>query len=136
MGKRFGRMSIGLAVALASMSAAQGSAPAYTESEEVRAVSWGLSSVDGSHKLTLAISTGYCVGTPKPSIERVTKTWHPKSVVITVFLRYFEVHLGKNEACGGVGLGITKQIKFGRSIRNRVIYDGSTSPPQRRRVGE
>jgi len=129
-------MLIAVAVAVASMSVVQGSASAYTEPEEVRAVSWGLSSIDGPHRLTLGVLTGYCVGKPKPHIDRVTKTWHLKSVVITVFLRYPEVHFGKHEGCGDVGLGMSKQIKFGRSIRRRALYDGSTSPPQRRRVHE
>jgi len=131
-GKRFARMSIAGATVLAFVSVVQGSASAYTEPEEVRAVSWGLSSIDGPHRLTLGLSTGYCVGKPKPRIDRVTKTWHPKSVVITVFLRYPEVHWGKNEACRGVGLGIGMQIRFGRSISHRAIYDGGTSPPERR----
>jgi hypothetical protein len=129
-------MLIAVAVAAASTSMVQGSASAYTEPEEVRAVSWALSSIDGPHRLTVGVSTGYCVGKPKPRIDRVTKTWHLESVVITVFLRYPEVHWGKSEACGDVGLGIGKQIRFGRSLSHRAIYDGSTSPPQRRRVRE
>lgn len=115
------------------MGAAQGSATAYTEPEEVRTVRWGLSSVDGPHGLTLTVLTGYCVGKPKPRIDRVTKTWHPKSVVIRVFLRYPKVHFGKSEGCGDLGLGISTKVKFGRSIAHRALYDGSTSPPQRRR---
>jgi hypothetical protein len=131
-GKRFARMTAVVAVALASAGVVQASASAYTEPEEIRAVSWGLSSVDGPHKLTLGISTGYCVGKPKPIIDRVAKAWHRRSVIITVFLRYPEVHWGKNEACGGVGLGIGKQIRFSRSISHRAVYDGSTSPLERR----
>ncbi|HEY2335660.1 MAG TPA: hypothetical protein VGH58_11730 [Solirubrobacterales bacterium] len=126
------RKWLALVGALVVVCVGQADAAGYTEPEEVRAVSWGLNSVDGPHKLTLGISTGYCVGKPKPRLDRITKTWRRKSVVITVFLRFPEVHFGKNEGCGDVGLGMSKQIKFGRSIRHRAIYDGSTSPPQRR----
>jgi hypothetical protein len=132
-GKRFACTFVAVAAALGF---AHGNALAYTEPEEIRAVSWGLNSIDGPHALTLGVLTGYCVGKPKPRIDHVTKTWHLKSVVITVFLRYPEVHFGKHEACGDVGLGMSRQIKFGRSIRHRALFDGSTSPPQRRRVHE
>jgi hypothetical protein len=124
---------LALAAVAVAMGAVQGGATAYTEPEEVRAVRWGLSSVDGPHALTLSVSTGYCVGKPKPRIDRIVKAWHPRSVVITVFLRYPRVHFGKHEACGGVGLGMSTKVRFDRSIVDRALYDGSSSPPQRRK---
>jgi hypothetical protein len=128
------RNCLALAFVLAVMGCAQGSAMAYAEPEAVRPVSWSLNSIDGRHKLTFGISTGYCVGKPKPRIDHVAKVWHRKSVVITVFLRFPKVHFGKNEGCGDVGLGMSKQIKFGHSIAHRALYDGSSSPPQRRKL--
>lgn len=132
MGRRMLRMLAILAAMTAMMGGAQGSATAYTESAKVRAVSWTLSSIDGPHKLTLAVSTGYCVGKPKPRIVRITRKWRPRRVVITVFLRSPKVHFGKHEGCAGVGLGIQQQIRLGHSISHRALYDGSSSPPQRR----
>jgi len=129
------RIALVLAATAVVTGAAQGSATAYTEPEEVRAISWALSSVDGPHRLTLTVTTGYCVGKPKPSIDHIAKAWHPRSVVITVFMRYPRVHFGKHEACGDVGLGISTKLRLGRSIAHRSLYDGSSSPPQRRRRG-
>ncbi len=116
------------------MGAAQGSAIAYTEPETVRPVTWHLSSIDGPHELTFVVTPGYCVGKPKPRVDHVSRAWHRKSVVITVFLRFPKVHFAKNEACAGVGLVMLKQLKLGHSIARRALYDGSSSPPQRRKL--
>jgi hypothetical protein len=50
-----------------------------------------------------------------------------------VFVRYPEIHWGKHEACGGVGLGMA--VRLGRPLSHRAIYDGSSSPPKRRYPG-
>lgn len=126
------RNCFALALVLAMVGAAQGTVMAYTEPESIRPVRWSLDSIDGRHKLTFGVTTGYCVGKPKPQIDHVAKVWHRKSVVITVFMRFPKVHFGKKEGCAGVGLGMSKQIKFEHSIAHRALYDGSSSPPQRR----
>lgn len=125
------RKHLVLTFVLAAMGVAQGSATAHSESNGIRPEKWRVGSV-GPHKLTLGVLTGYCVGQPKPRIDHVARAWRRRSVVITVFLRYSEAHSGKNESCADLGIEISKQIKFKRSIADRALYDGSTSPPQRR----
>src|SRR3954453_20883209 len=125
MSRRILRPLAALVAMVAMVGVAQGNAAAYTEPARVQAVSWGLSSIDGPHRLTLAVSVGYCAGGPKPQIDHVTRKWRPRSVVFTVFVRFPKVHFGKNEVCGGVELFIWKQIKFGNSIAHRALYDGS-----------
>jgi hypothetical protein len=125
------RISIAALAWLTIMSNGQ-AATAYTQPEKVVPFKWTIDSVDGPHRLTFVVVTGYCGGKPEPSIDHITKIWHPRSLVMTVFLRFPEVHFAENEACAGVGLGISRQLRFKRSISHRVIYDGSTSPPRRR----
>jgi hypothetical protein len=55
----------------------------WDEPSEVAKVQWGLVSVDGPHSLTLAISSGYCVGKKMPRLLRPHTTWRPGRVVIT-----------------------------------------------------
>ncbi|MBK5220708.1 MAG: hypothetical protein JJE35_13150 [Thermoleophilia bacterium] len=52
--------------------------------------------------------------------------------MLTVLMRFPAVHFGPDEACADIGLGMSGQIRFGPSITHRALYDGSTSPPQRR----
>jgi hypothetical protein len=104
----------------------------WDEPAKVAKVSWFLVSSDGPHSVTIAVSTGYCVGEKRPRLLRPHVDWHPERAVITARLFVPAVHFGPHEACGGVGLGISKQFRFTHRIAGRVLYDGSTTPPQRR----
>jgi hypothetical protein len=123
------------ASAIAATLVLQASAAGYVEPESVRPISWSLGSIEGPRRLTIGISTGYCVGKPKPRVDRIEREWHRRSLVLTVFIRYPEVHWGKHEGCGGVGLGMSMAVGLGRPLSHRAIYDGSSSPPKRRYPG-
>jgi hypothetical protein len=106
--------------------------PGWEEPEENRPVQWSPASIDSPHKITYSVSSGYCVGKPRPSIRGTRVAWRARSAVITVFLHRPRVRFGRNEGCGDVGLGIEGKVRLAHSIANRALYDGSTSPPQRR----
>jgi len=108
----------------------------WDEPAEVAKVQWGLVSVDGPHSLTLAMSTGYCVGKKMPRLLRPHTTWRPGRVVITARMFFPALHFAPHEACAGVGLGMQRQFHFAHSLVGRSFYDGSTSPPEIREPSE
>lgn len=108
----------------------------WSEPARVEKVSWGLASVDGPRSLTMVVSTGYCVGMKMPRLLRPHVSWRPGRAVITARLFQPAVQFGPHEACGGVGLGMSKQVHFAHRIAGRVLYDGSTTPPRRRDPSE
>ncbi len=104
----------------------------WSEPAKVTKVPWGLASIDGGHSLTIVVSTGYCVGKKKPRLLRPHVDWRPGHAVITARLFRPAVHFGPHEACGGVGLGMSGRFHFAHRVADRALYDGSTSPPERR----
>lgn len=104
----------------------------WGQPERTSAVSWSLVSIDGPRTITYGFETGYCVGMPKPAIDHTRVAWHRRSAVVTVFVHFPAMHFGKDEACGGVGLGVNGKLELAHSIVGRALYDGSASPPERR----
>lgn len=97
---------------------------------------------------TFSVSSGFCVGNPKPRIDRVRVVERPKtadrpfkSSVITAFLLY-PAYLRAippspppsnvvYNACAGVGLPLTKRIKLKRPAADLFFFDGSYPRPHR-----
>jgi hypothetical protein len=90
-----------------------------------------------SHRLTLEVSTGYCVGELKPVLDHVRLVERPKArpeqqakvSVITVFVRHPSPAPG--EWCFGIGLDFPETISLKRPVAGMSIFDGSFSPPRK-----
>jgi hypothetical protein len=100
----------------------------------------------GERIFYFSVSSGYCLGEPKPEIDHVELVERPKtskrpfkSAVITVFLRFpapTEVIGSVNPdepqpGCAGIGLGILSRIKLKRNVDDLALFDGSFAPPRR-----
>jgi hypothetical protein len=108
--------------------------PAQDIPEDVRPVPWGAPTIVGRRTIELGVSVGYCVGEPMPRIDHLRVSWRPDAAVVTVFVRFPAVHFNENEFCAGVGLVMRKRVKLARPLAGRTLYDGATSPPQRRAI--
>lgn len=96
--------------------------------------------------LTVGISAGYCVGEPRPVIDRVrvverrkTAKRRFRSAVVTVFVRFpaptevvGKVNPGEPiPACAGVGYRLSRTVKLKRPVSRLFVFDGSRTPPRR-----
>jgi hypothetical protein len=95
--------------------------------------------------LAIGVSSGYCLGEPKPVIDHISVVERPKtaerpfkSAVITAFVRFpapTEVvgTVNKGEpvpVCAGLGYGFRRRVKLERPVRDLFVFDGSHSPPR------
>jgi len=97
----------------------------------IRSVPWILSAIEGERTVRMRIGLASCKGGPRPKIDRVEQRWRDDSVVLTVYAK-FPTAQASNGVCAGVRLRIIKRLKLSRAIADRVLFDGSSSPPTRR----
>lgn len=99
------------------------------------------------HHIALLISTGYCLGEPKPKVDRVkvverprTKQHPGKSAVLTAYVVHPEYERPVRppntngvvyNACAGVGYTLVDWVKLKRSPSELRLYDGGYSPPRK-----
>jgi hypothetical protein len=117
----------------------------------IEIASWGVGPLSKSEPpakgktLTIEVSSGYCLGEPKPVIDHINVIERPKtaerpfkSAVITAFVRFpapTEVvgTVNKGEpapACAGLGYGLRSRVKLKRLASDLFIFDGSRSSPR------
>lgn len=94
-----------------------------------RALEWSFFKQLGPHKAKLAGEVGYCVGEPKPRIEKVLRSYSGNRVFLTLILSQEQP---EPEECRGIGLGVFKTVSFQRNLEQLVLLDSSTDPPSRR----
>lgn len=81
--------------------------------------------------LRLMSTVGWCVRAPKPAVAAVRVREGRDAVVVTVF-RTDPRNQSKYRVCAGLELGLTKTLRLSADLGDRVLYDGSISPPTRR----
>ena len=86
--------------------------------------------------LLLVLTPGYCLGEPKPVIDRLKVVERPaidsgqtKRSIITAFVRYPGPPVS-GAFCAGVGYAIHKEVTLRRPVADLGIFDGSYSPPR------
>jgi hypothetical protein len=82
-------------------------------------------------EVTIGSVNRWCVGTPKPRMTRVDVSEGRQSVVLTAFVTRPRLR-GKNLACAGLELGLGKTVRLSRGLGDRALFDGSTSPLEKR----
>ena len=98
--------------------------------EDPRAHEWSFFKQLGPHKAKLAgEEVGYCVGEPKPRIEKVIRSYSGNHVFLTLIPSQ---ERPEPEECRGVGLTLFKKVTFRRNLEQLVLLDSSTDPPSRR----
>jgi hypothetical protein len=134
-----------LALLVTAVSLASAAGEEFTTTTELRTATWRILQIDGEQVLTLGIESGTCGA---PEIDHVEVRRKPMRegkvpVVITVWERFTVYHHPPTPpgshvtyACAGVGLQLVKRIKLSASVDNLVLYDGGTTPPQRRPICE
>ncbi len=93
------------------------------------ALQWVVFKELGPRKLKLVGEVDYCVGHPKPHVEKVMRSYSGNRVFLTLILSPEEP---KPEECRGVGLGVFKIVSFQRNLEQLELLDSSTDPPSRR----
>jgi hypothetical protein len=93
------------------------------------ALRWSVFKQLGPHKAILAGEVGYCVGEPKPRVEKVVRSYSGRRVLLTLFLGRRQP---KPQDCRGVGLAVFKTVSFRRNLAQLELLDASTDPPERR----
>jgi hypothetical protein len=81
-----------------------------------------------SRAIPISMESGYCVGDPKPTISRADATETSDSVTITAYLHKPKVK--KGYSCDGALLELARTVHLAAPLRDRGLFDGSTSPPR------
>lgn len=97
--------------------------------DDASALEWSFFKQLGPRKAKLAGEVGYCVGDPKPRVEKVIRRHSGNRVFLTLIL---SPERPKAEECRGVGLGVFKTVSFQRDLDQLILLDSSTDPPERR----
>lgn len=96
--------------------------------DDARALEWSFFKQLGPRKAKLAGEVGYCVGDPKPRVEKVIRRYSGSRVFLTLIL---SPERPKAEECRGIGLGVFKTVSFQRDLDQLILLDSSTDPPDR-----
>lgn len=99
------------------------------DGDDARALKWAFFKQLGPRKAKLGGEVGYCVGEPKPRVERVIRRYSGNRVFLTLIL---DPERLEPEECQGVGLGVFKTVIFQRDLDQLILLDSSTNPPERR----
>jgi hypothetical protein len=97
--------------------------------DDPSALQWSFFKQLGPRTAKLVGGVGYCVGEPKPHIEKVIRSYSGSRVFLTLILSQ---ERPEPEECRGVDLGIFKTVSFQRNLEQLVLLDSSTDPPSRR----
>lgn len=98
----------------------------------VRKHKWGVVQV-GKESIRIGAFVPHCENTKaKPQVVRVERRFHPGAVVLTMFVRFPP----KDRNCVGGQISVLQWVRVGSSLRHLDVYDGSVSPPARRREGK
>jgi hypothetical protein len=93
---------------------------------DASAIHWSFFEQLGPRKARLAGEVGYCVGEPKPRIEKVLRRYSGNRVFLMLIL---EERPPEPEKCRGVGLAVFKTVSFRRDLEQLKLFDSSTTPP-------
>ena len=118
------------------------SAPAAAGFEWVP-VRWGIRSVGGPRSVTLSWTATYCLDSAAPEPGRIAVRWghrggHRFRARITVYLSYPARQAQRIQAggCEETGqLPMSRRITLRHPLTNAVLFDGASSPPQKRWPG-
>jgi hypothetical protein len=96
----------------------------------VRPVKWAIGKAR-RRSIRLLAFVPYCTGTaPKPRIEKIMRRGQRERVVLTMLVRF---PADRSGGCLGVERGLfSPWIYLPSSLSRTQLYDGSTSPPERR----
>jgi hypothetical protein len=97
--------------------------------DNASALQWSFFKQLGPRKAKLAGEVDYCVGEPKPGVEKVIRRHSGNRVFLTLILGQDQP---EPKECLGVGLGIFKTVSFHRNLAQLELLDSSTDPPSRR----
>ncbi len=90
---------------------------------------WTVAAISNSMSFRMFSPVGYCAGQQRPRYGPVKVIERGRRVYVTAQVR--EVDSG-NGICRDVGFAIERTVRLRQFARNAAIYDGSTSPSQRR----
>lgn len=92
-------------------------------------VEWQVARIIGPRQAELVATLDYCIGDPKPKIERARVRYSDRRILIELFV----VQEPRSDGvCHDVSLGIYKRIKFRLRLDDVELFDSSAGPPERR----
>jgi hypothetical protein len=97
----------------------------------VRKHKWGVSRIK-TESVLIGAFVPFCEGTrPRPQVKRIERRRKPGALVLTMFIQFPP----KDPGCFGSQISVLHWVKVGNDLKRLDLYDGSTSPPARRREG-
>ncbi len=94
---------------------------------------WGVSRV-GRESILISAAIPHCENAQaEPQWEKIAKRWRRGDLILTAFMRIPPL---KGSACLGVELYLMHWVKIGKDLARLNLYDGSTSPPARRKEAD
>lgn len=97
--------------------------------DDSNALEWSFFKQLGPREAKLAGEVDYCVGEPKPRVEKVIRSYSGNRVFLTLIL---SPERPEPEECRGIILGVFKTVSFQRDLEQIELLDSSTDPPSRR----
>jgi hypothetical protein len=98
--------------------------------DEIAALNWSVFKQLGPNKVRLAGEVDYCVGDPKPRIERAITRYSGNRAFLTLLLA--PQQRAESKECRGLIMAVYKTITFERPLNKLILLDSSTDPPERR----
>lgn len=99
-----------------------------TVTSKQETLEWSLLKRTGPKQARLVGEVGYCVGTPKPSVQHVMARYAGNRA----FLKLLLSPQRPVRKCRGVGLFVYKTVTLRRNLDQLILLDSSTDPPERR----
>ena len=100
----------------------------------VKPIRWGVMSLMGE-RVRIGALVPYCEdGRQRPQIERIEHRRRESRLVLTMFVRFFNRSTSGSGGCMFLQVGVSRWVRVGAPAGEFDLYDGSTSPPSRRRV--
>lgn len=95
-------------------------------------VQWHILEPPTESTVSIGSDVAYCPGSGRvPRISGVKQINRPGAVILTAYFAGRPPHFSGTEACLGAQIGTRVHIRGG--LRGRPLYDGSQSPPKRKR---
>lgn len=134
-GYLFGLLSSLALVAIGCGEASSSSTDTPNAGHKARAndvLEWSVRSVSPPRRVTVGGGVGYCVGDPKPRIDRPQIRYQDASAYIMLRVRESRHEPSEESVCADVELFVSRTITLRRNVADIKLYDSGVEPPRLR----
>jgi hypothetical protein len=98
----------------------------------LRVMQWKVVFAVAPKIVRIIVEAGYCVGRPKPWIQRADMRYQGDGVYLKAEVAFPRWPRWAKGDCAGVGLFLYKRVELKRDLADVRLYDAKTSPPSLR----